>query len=79
MKKKFLFRGLALGLAIAGFAVTPAFAATNPLSSVDTSWCTNPLLSRPFVSDGDTNEYMLVPGQSPGEFDGTGWTLTGGA
>jgi hypothetical protein len=79
MKKKFLFRGLALGLAIAGFAVTPAFAATNPLSSVDTSWCTNPLLSQPFVSDGDTNEYMLVPGQSPGEFDGTGWTLTGGA
>lgn len=73
----FHWRALALGAVIAGLAAAPASASTY--HSVDTSWCTNPLLSQPFAADGDTNQYMLVPGQSPDDFDGAGWTLSGGA
>jgi hypothetical protein len=47
--------------------------------SVDTSMCSDPLLTQPFLSAGDRNWYTLVPGQSPDNFDGGGWTLTGGA
>jgi hypothetical protein len=48
-------------------------------SSVDTSACTNPALSQPFLWARDRNWYTLVPGQSPGSFDGNGWTLSNGA
>jgi hypothetical protein len=47
--------------------------------SVDTSACTPPQLSQPFLSDGDSNSYALAPGESSSSFDGTGWTLSGGA
>jgi hypothetical protein len=40
---------------------------------------TNPLLTQPFLSAGDNNYYTLVPGQTADNFEGTGWTLTGGA
>jgi hypothetical protein len=76
--KKLLFslRSLALGGLIAAFAAVPAQAATT---SVDTSMCSNPLLSQPFLYAGDSNWYTLMPGETPGNFDGTGWTLSGGA
>jgi hypothetical protein len=48
-------------------------------ASVDTSACTQPQLSQPFLSAGDPNWYTLTPGETPGNFDGTGWTLSGGA
>ena len=70
-------RALALGMVVAGILTAPAYAG-QPVS-VDTSWCTNPLLSQPFLSSGDSNMYALVPGQGAGGFDGTGWTLSGGA
>ena len=38
-----------------------------------------PPLTQPFLSWGDSNNYVLVAGQKPGSFDGPGWTLTGGA
>ena len=76
--KKYLFslRALALGGLVAAFAAVPAQAATT---SVDTSACSNPLLTQPFLSAKDSNWYTLLPGETPGNFDGTGWTLTGGA
>ena len=82
--RPFHHRTLAVCAVIAGFAAsasaaTPAVATINPFGTVDTSWCTNPLLSQPFLDQGDANQYMLVPGQSPENFDGAGWTLTGGA
>ncbi len=83
--RPFHCRKLALGVLIAGLTATPALAAppalatTTPAPPIDTSWCTEPLLSEPFAAAGDANQYMLVPGQSPDNFDGTGWTLTGGA
>jgi hypothetical protein len=70
-------RALALGAVMAGLAAGTAGAATT--TPVDTSTCTNPLLSQPFLASGDSNQYTLVPGQSPDNFDGTGWTLSGGA
>ena len=48
-------------------------------SPVDTSACTTPVLSQPFLSARDDNWYTLVAGQSPGSFDGDGWTLSHGA
>jgi hypothetical protein len=73
-----LFNGRALGLAIvlASLMAAPAQAAT---SSVDTSMCSNPPLSQPFLAWGDSNSYMLMPGESADNFDGSGWQLSGGA
>jgi hypothetical protein len=76
--KNILFsaRSLALGGIIAVLAAGPANAATT---TVDTSFCAMPVLTQPFLSAGDTNWYTLTPGETPGNFDGTGWTLSGGA
>jgi hypothetical protein len=57
-------------------AVLPAAAAA---STVDTSGCSNPSLSQPFLAWGDANWYTLLPGESHDMFAGDGWTLTGGA
>jgi hypothetical protein len=46
---------------------------------VGASACTDPLLTQPFLSDKDSNHYTLLPGESPGSFQGDGWTLSGGA
>lgn len=59
-----------------GLAASPALADT---STVDTSACTVPAVSQPFLSVNDSNWYTLTPGESVDNFDGGGWTLTGGA
>jgi hypothetical protein len=41
--------------------------------------CLAPSLSQPFLPWGDANWYTLAPGETLGNFDGTGWTLSGGA
>jgi hypothetical protein len=38
-----------------------------------------PTLTQPFLSVHDHHFYTLMPGEKPGRFVGTGWTLTGGA
>jgi hypothetical protein len=75
---KYLFslRSLTLGALLAAFAAVPAQAATT---AVDTSMCSTPAFSQPFLSIGDSNWYTLVPGQTSNSFDGAGWTLSGGA
>jgi opacity protein-like surface antigen len=77
--KNYLFslRSVALGAIIAAVAASSAQAATT--SAVDTSICSNPVLSQPFLAAGDFNWYTLMPGETPGNFDGSGWTLSGGA
>jgi hypothetical protein len=83
----FRMRAVGLGVAVAALAAVPAQAATIPTavnwsslsSSVDTSSCSNPEFSQPFSSWKDRNEYTLAPGQTAGDFNGAGWTLTGGA
>ena len=45
----------------------------------DTSACAAPALTQPFLSAKDSNWYTLTPGETPGSFNGAGWTLSGGA
>jgi hypothetical protein len=75
--KKILFRHAPLGLVILAVAVCAVPAPA--MASMDTSMCLNPLFSQPFLSAGDSNQYMLMPGESFDNFDGGGWDLSGGA
>jgi hypothetical protein len=63
--------------AITAFVAGSAQAATT--TPIDTSACSNPLLTQPFLSSKDSNWYTLIPGQTPGNFAGTGWQFSGGA
>src|SRR5947209_7341102 len=54
-------------------------AKATPVAPVDTSACTPPVLTQPFLWAKDRNWYTLVPGQTPDSYTGAGWTLTGGA
>jgi hypothetical protein len=72
----FSHRSLVLGILVAAFIAVPAQAA---VASVDTSACTDPLLSQPFLSWNDSSWYKLMPGESVDSFGGSGWALSGGA
>ena len=61
----------------AGSAQAAKVASTQ--TKVATSQCTEASLTQPFLYAGDSNYYTLAPGQAPGDFVGTGWTLSGGA
>ena len=61
---------IAVGVLLA-IAPAPALA--------DASSCSTATMTQPFASWGDYNWYTLVPGQTPGNFDGAGWTLNDGA
>ncbi len=69
-------RILGAGIVLAAYLGLSVQAAS---ASVDTSACHDPALSQPFLSWNDTNPYMLVPGETADNFDGGGWTLSGGA
>lgn len=49
----------------------PAFASAGT--------CEGQALSQPFAYAGDSNLYTPVPGQTPNNFAGQGWELSGGA
>ena len=66
-----------LGVGASGLAAAPAFADASISSSI--SWCSAPALTQPFLAWGDQNEYALLPGESSDSFDGSGWSLSGGA
>jgi hypothetical protein len=78
-----LLRRLGLGLAIAAAAAAPAQAKSassqTPSTPVDTSTCTAPTLTQPFLSWQDSNWYALAAGQTVDSFNGAGWVLSGGA
>ena len=61
-----------------GLSSTSAGAATAQLQPNSTP-CKYPTLSQPFLSVGDANWYFLAPGQTVDNFNGSGWTLKGGA
>jgi hypothetical protein len=85
MKDLFSTRSRSFGVSgiiavlFAGLSAAPALAGTSSISPVDTSGCSAPQLSQPFLSAKDSNWYTLVPGQSTDNFAGGGWTLSGGA
>lgn len=73
-----------LGAATAGLAAMPAIAQADgghwPLPAIiDSSSCSDPVLTQALLGWGDQNLYALAPGQSADSFDGSGWTLTGDA
>ena len=43
------------------------------------SQCKEPVFTQAFLYAGDINWYTLVPGEAANNFEGTGWTLSGGA
>lgn len=45
----------------------------------ETTECATQPLSQPFLAVGDSNFYVLVPGESADDFEGSGWELSGGA
>jgi hypothetical protein len=83
MKSLFSCRSAILGGVIAvltaGALAGPAMASTVTYPPVDTSACYTPQLSQPFLSWGQNNWFTLAPGQTPNNFGGSGWTLSGGA
>jgi hypothetical protein len=69
-----------LTTAVAFLSAGPAQA--GPLNTSGMTWgtiasCIDPTLTQPFLSAGDANWYTLAPGETPGSFNGTGWTLSG--
>ncbi len=70
-----------LAVLLAGLVASPALAKPPPAtaSAVDTSMCFSPQLSQRFLSFNDMNWYTLAPGETSDNFDGGGWTLSGGA
>jgi len=75
--RRFPSGAVAACTALLVFGAASAQAATSPAK--ETSQCTEPTLTQPFLYAGDSNYYVLAPGQSPGNFEETGWTLSGGA
>ena len=77
--KQFLFSRnlIGLGAVIGTFAALPlGVASAAPAPSTP---CPDEQFSQPFLAFGDDQSYTLTPGESPGNFDGTGWVLSGGA
>jgi hypothetical protein len=74
--RRLVARAGALAIVFGGLIATPALA--DP-SSGAASNCSDPTLTQPFLAYGDQNWYALAPGESADNFDGTGWTLNGGA
>jgi hypothetical protein len=71
----------ALATVLGALAGSPALAGTVATASPapNTSACIAPTLSQPLLSIGDSNWYTLTPGETVDNFNGSGWTLSGGA
>jgi hypothetical protein len=74
--RSMLLSGLLTATA-AALGTSPALAATY--TPVNTSACSAPQLAQAFSPIGDANWYTLAPGQTADNFNGIGWTLSGGA
>ncbi len=77
--KKFLFSRslIGLGVVIGTFAALPlGVASAAPAPSTP---CPGEQFTQPFLAFGDSGYYTLAPGESADNFDGTGWSLSGGA
>jgi hypothetical protein len=69
-----------LAVLLTGIVASPAVADTSSSSpSIGTAGCSSPQLSQPFLSWNDTSWYTLAPGETPDNFNGSGWKLTNGA
>jgi hypothetical protein len=85
MRSLFSSKALAsigLGAVLAVAAAASAQAAPAPpkqFEAIDTSMCSAPQLTQPFLFAKDNNFYSLMPGEEPSSFTGEGWELRNGA
>jgi hypothetical protein len=63
----------------AGASLAPAPGASLAPAATSAANCTMPLLSQPFATWNDSNEYAFAPGTASDAFAGAGWTLSKGA
>jgi hypothetical protein len=77
--KKWTIARRAFGLAV--LAATAVGGTAQAATPTGVSACSDPAYSftQPFASAKDSNWYTLAPGQDVNSFNGTGWTLAGGA
>lgn len=61
------------------FRVPNGTSSTSSKSSGVSTNCTEPAVSQPFLSFGDSSWYSLAPGESYDQFTAAGWTLSNGA
>jgi hypothetical protein len=76
-----LLAGLAAAFAAVALGAGTAQAQNlaGPATTPDVTQCQPPSLSQAFLGSGDFNYYAAAPGPSNAGFDGSTWTLTGGA
>lgn len=67
---------LGLGMSATAQAAPPS---PGPATTPDSTQCMQPNLGQPFLGSGDFNYYAPAPGLNASGFDGSTWTLTGGA
>jgi len=81
IRPKLLPRSVAVAGALLLGTASPALAGKSSSSSGSSEplQCEVQLFSQPFLFVNDSNNYVLVPGETPYNFNGTGWTLSGGA
>jgi hypothetical protein len=68
---------IGLGAVVASCGMLPVGAASANTSP--SRACPDEVFTQPLLAFGDSRFYTLAPGESAGDFDGTGWTLSGGA
>ena len=78
-KCPFSLRSLAISAAASCLLATGAAGSASASLLAGASGCSAAAVSQPFLGFGDTNYYTLAPGQTPDYFNGSGWTLSGGA
>lgn len=74
-----LFLGRILTLAVILAAIVSKAAQAAPYTPPSTAGCSEPAASQLFLRWGDYGWYAMIPGESPDNFAGTAWTLSGGA
>lgn len=75
------FTGLvaALAAAVIGSATAQAAPLMGPATTPDVTQCSAATLNQAFLANGDFNYYAAAPGPADTGFDGSSWTLDGGA
>jgi hypothetical protein len=69
----------ALAIAVLGSATAQAQPPAGPPTTPDVTQCSASTLSQPFLGTSDFNYYAAAPGPSDSGFDGSTWSLSGGA
>ena len=85
IRPKLMPRSVAVAGAVLLGSAVPAQAGGSPASGtaasppVETVPCEVQPFTQPFLNLNDKSNYVLVPGESPNDFEGVGWNLSGGA